>query len=165
MYPTCVSSKLCEFILYSFAIVFSLCQKMEHVGPFTGSGPNGGSRENCAVQSSASKWVDWTCSRRNGNGGRYFHFFTRSLGFFALWLCFSRPFYTRPFCIKVRVSAKQLLRQFWDFAGSALTPSLTPSSSPWTWTRTSTPSFTGEMSTLWSGGCWIFQKILLIWEL
>ena len=48
-----------------------IAQRMEHKGPFTGSGPNGGSKENCAVQSSASKWVDWTCARNNGKGGVY----------------------------------------------------------------------------------------------
>jgi hypothetical protein len=34
---------------------------MRHPGPFTGSGPNGGARENCAVQISATSWVDWFC--------------------------------------------------------------------------------------------------------
>ena len=32
---------------------------MDHKGPFTGDGPNGGEQENCAVQASENYWVDW----------------------------------------------------------------------------------------------------------
>ena len=126
---------------------------MEHVGPFTGTGPNGGSKENCAVQSSASKWVDWTCSQTNGNGGRHFN----------LWLRFSKKTFVCKIWlfVKARASAKQSLRQFWDSAGYVLTHTSTPSSSRWTWTRTSAHLCTGEMFTQESGDHWISQIIII----
>ena len=36
-------------------------------GPFTGNGPNGGDRENCAIQVSSDSWIDWLCDAI-GNG-------------------------------------------------------------------------------------------------
>ena len=36
-------------------------EPMKHKGPFTGTGPNGGERENCAVQVSDNIWIDWLC--------------------------------------------------------------------------------------------------------
>ena len=35
--------------------------------PFTGTGPNGGERENCAIQISEDKWVDGVCNVNNFN--------------------------------------------------------------------------------------------------
>ena len=36
-------------------------ETMQHQGAFTGTGPNGGSEENCALQVTNQFWHDWTC--------------------------------------------------------------------------------------------------------
>ena len=35
--------------------------------PFTGTGPNGGDKENCVLQPTATSWVDWFCSDPEGS--------------------------------------------------------------------------------------------------
>ena len=35
---------------------------MIHPGPFTGAGPDGGSKENCAWQINGKNWIDWYCT-------------------------------------------------------------------------------------------------------
>ena len=44
-------------------------ETIKYIGPFTGTGPNGGKIENCAIQISEDKWVDGVC-----NANRYNNF-------------------------------------------------------------------------------------------
>ena len=38
---------------------------LQYDGPFIGGHPNGGVRENCAIQVSSTLWIDWTCETRD----------------------------------------------------------------------------------------------------
>ena len=42
-------------------------ETIEYTGPFTGTGPNGGKIENCAIQISEDKWVDGVCNAKRYN--------------------------------------------------------------------------------------------------
>ena len=41
---------------------------LDFTPPFTGTGPNGGSRENCAFEINPQNWIDWLCTAA-GTGG------------------------------------------------------------------------------------------------
>ena len=38
---------------------------VQYDGPFTGGRPNGGIKENCALQLSSGLWIDWFCEEKN----------------------------------------------------------------------------------------------------